>query len=140
MADTTFASRAYAAGKVLRVADGMVVFNPAGTRYELSLAVSSYDGAINKPLKAIIHVVARKIYTVPSGGSYITPIFGPPRIVQGLVRQGDARSMVVHVGGCPFHVELPSADAAIDLDDGPIYLGKMVNVVCEPGVRAEFIA
>jgi hypothetical protein len=56
-----------------------------------------------------------------------------------MVRQADARSMVVRAGGCPFHVDLPAAEAAIDLDDGPIYLGKIVNVVCEPGVRAEFI-
>jgi hypothetical protein len=139
MAETTIATKTYAPGKVLSAGDGVVVFNPADTRYELHLAVASYDGPIGKPVKAVIYAVARKVYTVPSGGSYITPIFGPPRIIQGMVRQADARSMVVRAGGCPFHVDLPAAEAAIDLDDGPIYLGKMVNVVCEPGVRAEFI-
>ena len=117
-----------------------MVFNPTGTRYELQLAVGRFDGPLNKPVKALIHVVARKVYTVPSGGSYITPIFGTPRIIQGIVRQADTRSMVVHAGSCPFYVELPPAESAIDLDDGPIYLGKMVNIVCEPGARVEFIA
>jgi hypothetical protein len=139
MADTTTATKTYATGKVLRMSNGLVVFNPSNTRYELHLAVSSYDGPLNKPVKAIIHATARKVYTVPSGGNYITPIFGPPRIVQGIVRQADTRSIVVHAAGCPIHVELPSSDAAIDLDDGPIYLGKMVNVVCEPGARIEFV-
>lgn len=140
MADTTISNKTYASGKVLSAADGIVVFSPVNTRYELQLAVSSYDGPIKKPVKAIIHVVARKVYTVPSGGNYITPIFGPPRIVQGIVRQADTRSIVVHAAGCPIHVELPGAEAAIDLDDGPIYLGKMVNVVCEPGARVEFVS
>jgi hypothetical protein len=140
MADTTIATRNYANGKVLGAAGGVVVFSPANTRYELHLAVASYDGPLKKPVKAVIHAVARKVYSVPSGGNYITPIFGPPRIVQGIVRQADNRSIVVHAGGCPIQVELPAAEAAIDLDDGPIYLGKMVNVVCEPGARVEFVA
>jgi len=140
MADTTIATRTCASGKVIKAADGMVVFNPANTRYELHLVVSNYDGPVGKPVKAVIHATARKVYTVPSGGNYITPIFGPPRIIQGIVRQADTRSMVMHAAGCPIHVELPGAEAAIDLDDGPIYLGKMVNVVCEPGARVEFIA
>ena len=137
MAETTIA-KPVALGKVLSTVDGTVVFNPAGTRYELRLAVSKYDGPIGKPVKAIIHASARKVYTVPSGGSYVTPIFGPPRIVQGIVRQADARSMVVHAAGCPIYIELPGAESAIDLDDGPIYPGKMVNVVCEPGASVEF--
>jgi hypothetical protein len=139
MAETTV-EKPVAMGKVLSSADGAVVFNPAGTRYELRLAVSKFNGPIAKPVKAIIHATARKVYTVPSGGSYITPIFGPPRIIQGIVRQADARSMVVHAAGCPIHIELPGAESAIDLDDGPIYLGKMVNVVCEPGAWVEFIS
>jgi hypothetical protein len=139
MAESTTVAKPVAMGKVLSSADGVVVFNPAGTRYELRLAVSQNTVPIGKPVKALIHVVARKVYTVPSGGSYITPIFGPPRIIQGIVRQADARAMVVHAGGCPIQVDLPPAESAIDLDDGPIYLGKMVNIVCEPGARVEFI-
>ena len=101
MADTTIATKTYASGKVLRAVDGTVVFNPSGSRYELHLVASSYDGPVGKPVKAVIHATARKVYTVPSGGSYITPIFGPPRIVQGIVRQADQRSMIVHAAGCP---------------------------------------
>lgn len=136
MTETT-QTKQFASGKVTGIKDGVVVFNPTGTRYELHL-VAKYDGALNTPVKCAIRAAARKVYTVPSGGNYITPIFGPPRIVQGMVRWADQRAIVVHAAGCPIYVDLPAAESGIDLDDGPIYLGKMVNVVCEPGVRAEF--
>ena len=124
-------------GKVTEVKDGLVIFAPAGMRYALHLAVAKYTGPINKPVKCTIRASARKVYTVPSGGNFITPIIGPPRIVQGLVRAADERWLVIQAG-CPVHVQLPADNHAIDLDDGPIYLGRMVNVVCFPGARAEF--
>jgi hypothetical protein len=125
-----------ASGKVIAVTDGGVVFRPAGFRYELQLATPKYSRPINTPVKCLIRVKARKVYTVPSGGNFIVPIFGPVRIVQGLVRFADQRSLVVHAG-CPIHVELPTDENAIDLCEGAIGVGRMVNVVCEPGARVE---
>lgn len=122
----------------MSVKDGLVVFHPAGTNYELHLAVPSYAGPVNTPVRCYIRATARKVYTVPSGGNFITPILGTPRIVQGLVRWGDARLLVVHAG-CPIHVAMPHKDTAIDLDDGDISVGRMVNVVCLPGVSAQFL-
>lgn len=139
MDQTTTESNLVAMGRVIAVKEGLVVFNPAGTRYELHLAAPQYTGALNAPVRCVIRASARKVYTVPSGGNFITPILGPPRIVQGLVRSADERSIVLQAG-CPVHVALPIDDDAIDLDDGPIYVGRMVNVVCLPGVRAEFIS
>jgi hypothetical protein len=127
-----------ASGKVTGVKDGVVVFNPAGTNYELHLAIPTYAGPVNVPVRCYIRVAARKVYTVPSGGNFISPIFGPPRIVQGRVRWGDARRLVVHAG-CPIHVELPRNDNAIDLDEGAIEVGRMVNVACLPGASVEFV-
>lgn len=124
-------------GKVTAAQDGIVVFNPAGTRYEFRLA-GAFTGTLNTPVKCTVRVKARKVYTVPSGGSFVAPIYGPPRIVQGMVRKADSRSLVVQAGTCSFHVELPVEESGIDLDDGPIYTGRLVNVVCEPGARVEF--
>lgn len=135
MAETT--ELATAKGTVTSVRNGIVTFRPAGTRYELHLS-STWNGTLDKPVKCVIRVNARKVYTVPGGGNFITPIFGPPRIVQGMVRTADQRSLVLQAG-CPIHVELPAAENAIDLDDGPIFQGRTVNVVCEPGARAEFV-
>jgi len=138
MTQTTAATTLAATGKVIRTLDGMVVFNPAGTNYEWHLAAPKFDGPLNRLVKCVIRVKARKVYTVPSGGNFITPLFGPPRMVQGRVLSGDERSLVVHAG-CPIHVQLPPDPAAIDLDEGPIAVGGIVNVVCEPGARAEFV-
>jgi hypothetical protein len=124
-------------GKVTAVENGIVVFNPTGTRYEFRLA-GSFKGEPNTPVKCKIRVKARKVYTVPSGGSFVSPIYGPPRIVQGQVRSADNRTLVVQAAECSFHVELPAEESGIDLDDGPIYAGRLVNVVCEPGARVEF--
>ena len=125
-----------AAGKVTSAADGKVVFAPAGTNYELHLVCPSYAGPINKPVRGTIRVQARKVWTVPSGGNWIQPIFGPPRIVQGRVRALDATHLVVQAG-TPIRVDLPDDDIVYDLANGPISVGVMVNVTALPGARFE---
>jgi hypothetical protein len=128
-----------AKGKVLDVRDTdngrLVTFQPLGTNYELHLlADGAFEAPRNKPVELRLHVQARKVYTVPSGGNFIQPIFGPPRIIQGRVRWADEdeRIIVVHAS-VPFIIDLPPVDTAIDLDEGPITLGRMVNVVALPG-------
>src|SRR5262245_53708696 len=83
-------------GKVTAVNDGHVVFVPRDTNYEMHLKTTKpYEGPVNAPVDALIRLSARKVYTVPSGGNFITPIFGPPKIVQGRVRYLDERMIVV---------------------------------------------
>ena len=123
-------------GKVKDTRAGEVVFLPAGTNYELYLKTGSYNGPTNLPVLALIRATARKVYTVPSGGNFITPIQGPPRIVQGRVLWADDQTLVVRAGANVI-VELPAADSAIDLDEGPIALNKMVNVTLFPGATFE---
>ena len=138
MPDTTIPATFPSSGRVISFRDGVIVFNPAGTNYEMVLAAPTFSGPLNTLLKCVIRVTARKVYTVPSGGNFVSPLFGTPRIVQGLVRAGDKSSLVVHAG-CPIHVELPSAESSIDLSNGAIAVGRMVNVVCLPGARVEFL-
>jgi hypothetical protein len=90
-------------------------------------------------VEARIRVQARKVWTVPSGGNFIQPIFGPPRIIQGRVKYADDRQLVVHAGAT-FLVDLPTAETAVDLPNGPIVVGAMVNVTALPGAVVEFIA
>jgi hypothetical protein len=123
-----------ARGQVIDVRDGMVVFVPAGTRYQMHLAAGKYAGPLHQPISAIVRVTARKVYTVPSGGNFIAPIFGQPRTLQGRVISVDDRVMVIHAG-LPVVVDLPSAETAIDLDNGQITVGSMVNVVALPQAR-----
>ena len=123
-----------ARGKVTEVRDGTVVFRPSGTNYQLHLAAVKYAGPMNQPVSGVVRVTARKVYTVPSGGNFIAPIFGQPRTLQGRVVSVADGSMVIHAG-LPVVVDLPTAETAIDLDNGQITVGMMVNVVALPQAR-----
>jgi hypothetical protein len=63
---------------------------------------------------------------------------GPPKIIQGRVRQVDDQSIIVHAGAT-FVVDLPGAENAIDLPHGPITVGNMVNVTALPGATIELV-
>jgi hypothetical protein len=91
---TTAISEILASGKITSFRDGVAIFSPAGTNYELHLVTGPYDGPLNVPVKAVIRVVARKIWTVPSGGNFIAPILGTPRTIQGRVRALNRRSIL----------------------------------------------
>jgi len=136
MADSTAAGEFAARGKVTEAKDGTVRFAPSGTNYELHLAAPGYAGPVGALTEGTIRVSARKVWTVPSGGNFIAPIFGPPRTIQGRVRAVSEQSIVVHAG-TNLVVELPQSDAAYDLVNGPIAVGAMVNVMVFPGARFE---
>ena len=125
-----------AAGKVTSFGEGRLVFAPAGTNYELHLLCPKYAGPVNKPVRGIIRVRARKVWTVPSGGNWISPIFGTPRTIQGRVRALESGWMVVQAG-TPILVDLPDNDIVYDLPNGAIAVGAMVNVVALPGASFE---
>jgi hypothetical protein len=125
-----------ARGKVTGTRDGLVLFAPMGTNYELHLVAPGYAGPVGVLTEGVIRVTARKVWTVPSGGNFISPIFGSPRIVQGRVRALSERELVVHAG-TPLVVDLPDDPNAIDLPNGPIRVGAMVNVAAMPGARFE---
>jgi hypothetical protein len=128
-----------ARGKVTGIIDSMVVFNPVNTTYRMHLLVDGgYSGELNKPIQAIVRVTARKVYTVPSGGNFVVPIFGPPRILQGRVLSVQDKVMMIHAG-LPVMVDLPAAETAIDLDNGYIAVGAMVNVTVLPGARFKLL-
>ncbi len=128
-------------GKILGVHVDKVILQPVGTTYQLHLEraaeVSAQVGA--RLVDGVVRVRARKVWTVPSGGLFVAPIFGPPRIVQGRVRALDEHEMVVNAG-LPIVVELPVASSAFDLANGPISVGTLVNVTVLPGARFELLA
>jgi hypothetical protein len=129
-----------ARGKIIEVKNGLVVFQPSNTNYQIWLNVENdAKSEVSKhPIECFIRVEARKVYTVPSGGNFIQPIFGPPKIIQGRVRYADEKTLVVHAG-VPVIVDLPGVDSAIDLSEGRIQLGRMANVVALPGARFELV-
>jgi len=122
-----------ARGKVIRVDDDAVIFAPSNTTYELKLLTAGrYDGPVDQLVDGYIRGNARKLWTVASGGNFITPIQGPTRIVQGRIKYIDGKTMVVQAGA-PVIVELPTAETARDLNNGPLAVGQLVNCTILPG-------
>jgi hypothetical protein len=128
-----------ARGKVIRVEDSFVVFVPSNTNYEMKLATASrYDGPADTLIEALITATGRKLWTVASGGNFVAPIFGPPRIVQGRIKFLDQSSMVVQAG-VPVLVKLPALDSAFDLTSGALSVGTLVNATVLPGASFELL-
>jgi hypothetical protein len=125
-----------ARGRIKEVNGNVVVFLPAGTNYELHLINEGAPPPVDKLVEAIIRVTGRKVWTVPSGGNFVAPIFGTPKIVQGRVKWLDEQMLVVQAG-VPIVVELPAADDAIDLASGGIGAGALVNVTAMAGGTIE---
>jgi hypothetical protein len=127
-----------AKGKILSVSDGIVVFNPAGTNYELRLEARGDMSAapLNVPIEGFIRVVARKVWSVQSGGNFISPIFGPPRTLQGRIRLLEGDEMVLHAS-MPIIISLPLDDAVYDLNNGPLKVNGLANVAAAPGATFE---
>ena len=122
-----------ARGKVIERRGGdRVVFAPANTNYELDLVAEHYAGPLNVLTDGVVRVTARKIWTVPSGGNFISPVLGPPRTIQGRIRAVTDRSIVVQAG-CTITVDFPAADSGFDLANGPLQVGAIVNVMAMPG-------
>lgn len=130
-----------ARGKIIEVRGNIAVFQPASTNYQLhlTLAGAGTPDVSAQPIECLIRVNARKIYTVPSGGNFISPIFGPPRILQGRVKFADNNTIVIQAG-LPIMVTLPAAETAIDLSEGSIRVGHMANVVALPGATIELLS
>src|SRR5579884_4030303 len=116
---TTATTTTAATGKVTQAREGLVVFSVSGANYEMHLVCPSYGGPLNTLVKGTIRVKARKVWTVPSGGLFIDPVFGRPRTIQGRIRSIDDRTMVLHAGG-PIVVELPQDDTAFEMSNGPL--------------------
>ena len=135
------ATQTPARGKITAIQDGLVTFNPANTNYELRLRVApGFTAPLNTPVDVVIRVKARKVWTVPSGGAFISPIAGPPKTIQGRLRQASDTELVIHAG-TTIVATLHPTDTAVELPDGPMSaLNNLVNVTAYPGGTLELVA
>jgi hypothetical protein len=126
-----------AQGKVIRIEAGFVIFAPSNTNYELKLNTPGrYEGPLDTVIEVTISAAARKLWTISSGGNFVAPIQGPPRIVQGRIKYLDEKVMVVQAG-VPVLVEVPILDTACDLNAGPLTVGSLVNAALVPGASLQ---
>ena len=124
-----------AKGKIIAANDGIVVFSPENTNYEIQMELEGDIRSVKVGVWTQGHIVvhARKILTVGGGGNFVAPIFGPPRKIQGRIRYIDEDQMVIQAG-VPMIVKLPHDSACFELAHGQVAVGKMVNVDVLPGV------
>lgn len=127
-----------ARGKILRIENNLVVFSPAGTSYELHLVSATADlpAPSAQTVSCHIRATARKVWTMASGGNFITPIYGTPRILQGRVRYLEEGLAVIHAG-CPVLLSLPPEGSAFDLVNGPVTPATLLNATLVPGTTIE---
>jgi hypothetical protein len=120
-----------ATGRFLRSSGTSSVFSPNNTTYELTIDGPSVP--LNTSIRVTLVAVGRKVLTMPSGGNFVSPIQGPPRVVQGRVLAIEGDSLVVQAG-VPIRIKLPADESAVDLNNGSIAVGQTVNVTLRPGV------
>jgi hypothetical protein len=126
-----------AKGTLVSVAAGMIVWRPLDTSYEHQLEFTGdLSAQLGRHVRGRVHVRGRKVYSVSSGGNFVQPILGTPRIIQGRVLALEGNVLFVKAGAV-FAVELPTGKDTIDLAPGAIAINAMVNVVAWPGAAFE---
>jgi hypothetical protein len=128
-----------ARGHVLEAADQHLVFAPNGFRYQLHLQTKGhYAGPLNVPVNGLVRGIARQLWTIPAGGNFIAPIFGSPRTVQGRLKYLSDSEIVVQAG-LSIILQLPQSDMAIDLTNGQLAIGVMINAMVMPGMEFHWL-
>lgn len=122
-------------GTVRSAGGGKAVLGVDDTNYELH--VECQDGlTVGQRVRGTVTVRATKVWTVAAGGSFITPLVGVPRMIQGRVKSVDGKRLIVQAG-TPVCVELPQERSSLDLKNGELVPGVMVNMGVLPGARFE---
>ena len=114
-----------------------VIFSPSNTTYQLYL--ESDNGPVQasgRPVEVVVSGAARKVYTEPSGGLFVSPIVGTPKILQGRVKDLNDTWLTLNCGVI-VNVKLPTEPGGIELARGAIEMGSLVNVVLYPGASCE---
>ncbi len=127
-----------AKGKVIRVEGDSIVFKPSNSTYELILKSPGYAGPVGEAVELVIHGKARKSYTVPSGGLFVSPIMGPPKVLQGRVKDVSGDQITLNCG-VVMNITLSTEPGAIEMANGPIAANGLVNVILMAGASAELL-
>lgn len=114
---------------------GDAVLLGASAKYEVGAQISPAPAA-GALVQGRLVARGRKVWTIPAGGSFVSPLKGQPRVAQGRVLAVDGKMMVVQAG-YPLCIEMPEGRSTMDLKNGPVVPGVMVNVTLWPGVKLE---
>ena len=109
--------------------DKIILAIPA-TDYQMHLVCNGKTAAhIGKRIQGVIHVKALRMHKASAGGSFIEPIYGHPRVVQGRVVAIDlAQNRLLCEVVVPMWVEPFDGQSAADFN-----AGDMVNFYAQSG-------
>jgi hypothetical protein len=123
-----------ARGRVLSAEDGRLVLGLPGTDYQLHLVT---DGKAQPDavgyIRGRIVAQAMRVDVVDKGGSFVEPVYGRPRRLQGMVLATDPRDNTLTVQGpFPFVCVLNAHQHVVDF-----HPGQFVSFDVQRGTRFE---
>lgn len=114
MTDT--ALKAYhARGVLAEHDDAEIVLTVPNTDYRIRLRTYQAPSTpVGKRITGIIRAQARRVDVVHTGGSFIEPVYGRPRRIQGEIVEIDASgsTITVHAGAAPIVAKLSQGQRA----------------------------
>lgn len=119
------------------IADDILVLKVPGTNYKLQLkaagSASSITAKPGKRIKGIIHAKAMRMHNVKAGGKFIEPVWGEPRIVNGVVLAIDeSKNRLLVDVSLPMWVEVYEGQQAQQFA-----VGQMVNFYVQSAMEFE---
>lgn len=129
-APTDTANRSIARGVLADAKDGLVVLAVPDTDYRVQLTVSApLKAQVGDRIAGFVRAQARRVDVIKSGGSYLEPVAGRPRRVQGRILAVDAGADTITVGaGAPIVCRLGPRQKASQFQ-----VAQMVSLDVEPG-------
>lgn len=123
-----------ARGTLLEKQSDRIVLGIHGTDYRLHLHVAAPIAAsIGSSITGRIEAHARRIDVTRTGGHFIDPVYGRPRIIQGrVIETALEHPMMVVKAVVPLHIRVRPPQKPSDFE-----VGAIVNFSVDPG--AQFI-
>ena len=119
-------------GRVESVDGDTLVLRLPGTDYRIHLKrPAGAVPAVGSKLTGWVEVDALHVHAIPAGGTFIEPVFGRPRKLQGRVLGHEGSRLLVRAGPAAFTCRL--TDVRQQASDFPA--GSLVNFHAGPGAR-----
>ena len=109
--------------RIVEKTDSTITLKIPGTDYQLQLDIDSpIDTPVGKHVSGEVHTTALRMHQSDTGGQFIEPVYGRPRIVQGLVQALDpANHRVLFQMMVPVWVTLKESQSIDDFKPGAMW-------------------
>ena len=120
-------------GRIEHKSDERIILAVEGTDYRLHLVPAGPVGEVGQRVRGTVRIEARRVDVVPAGGTFIEPVYGRPRRVQGRIVGGDLAANELHLKAhAPVIVRLEPAQKAAEF-----CVGQLVGFDAKAGATFE---